>query len=105
MNMVIWLVVGGLVAWAASRVMRTDGQPGTLLSVIVGVLGAALGGWFLTPLMGMSSVDHSEFSVSSLLISLLAAILLLAIVNLIAAKRHRMLSKWPRYRETFGARR
>jgi uncharacterized membrane protein YeaQ/YmgE (transglycosylase-associated protein family) len=98
MNVIIWLIVGGLLGWVASTIMRTNGQPGTLLSVVIGLVGAALGGWFLSPLVGMSSISHGDFSVPSVLISLLGAILLLSTVNLIAAKRHTVLSRRPRYR-------
>ena len=81
MNIVIWLVVGGLIGWAASVVMRT--QEGILLNVVVGIVGAALGGWFLSPLVGVSTINQSNFSVPSLLVSFLGAVFLLAIVNLV----------------------
>jgi uncharacterized membrane protein YeaQ/YmgE (transglycosylase-associated protein family) len=80
MNIIIWLVVGGVIGWAASRVMRT--QEGPLLNVVVGIVGAALGGWFLSPLVGVSTINQSNFSAASLVVSFLGAIALLAIVNL-----------------------
>lgn len=83
MNIIIWLVVGGLIGWVASVVMRTDGQQGMLLNVVVGIVGAALGGWFLSPLVGVSTINQSNFSVAGLLVSLAGAVILLAIVNLI----------------------
>jgi uncharacterized membrane protein YeaQ/YmgE (transglycosylase-associated protein family) len=83
MNIIIWLVVGGLIGWVASMVMRTDGQQGIFLNVVVGVVGAALGGWFLSPLFGVSTINQSNFSVPSLLVSLLGAVILLAFVNLL----------------------
>ena len=82
MNIIIWLVVGGLIGWVASMVMRTDGQQGILLNVVVGVVGAVLGGWFLSPLIGVSTINQNDFSVPSLFVSLLGAVILLAIVNL-----------------------
>ncbi len=81
MNIIIWLVVGGLIGWAASSVMRT--QEGMLLNVVVGVVGAALGGLFLSPLVGVSTINQSNFSAPSLLVSFLGAVILLAIVNLV----------------------
>jgi uncharacterized membrane protein YeaQ/YmgE (transglycosylase-associated protein family) len=83
MNIVIWLVVGGLIGWAASVVMRT--REGILLNVVVGIVGAALGGWFLSPLVGVSTrtINQSNFSAASLLVSFLGAVVLLAIVNLV----------------------
>jgi len=81
MNTIIWLVVGGLIGWAASALLRT--QEGVLLNVIVGVLGAALGGWLLSPIFGVSTINQSTFSAASLLVSLVGAVMLLAIVNFV----------------------
>jgi uncharacterized membrane protein YeaQ/YmgE (transglycosylase-associated protein family) len=79
MNIIIWLVVGGVIGWAASAVMRKP--EGLLLNVVVGIVGAALGGWFLSPLVGVSTINQSNFSAASLVVSFLGAIVLLAIVN------------------------
>jgi uncharacterized membrane protein YeaQ/YmgE (transglycosylase-associated protein family) len=79
MNIILWLVVGGLIGWAASAIMRT--REGIALNVVVGIVGAALGGWLLTPLVGVSTINQSNFSAASLLVSLLGAVLLLVIVN------------------------
>ncbi len=83
MNIIIWLVVGGLIGWVASLIMRTDAQQGIILNVVVGIVGALLGGWFLSPLFGVSTINQSNFSVPGLLVSLLGAVILLAVVNLI----------------------
>jgi len=83
MNIIIWLVVGGLIGWGASRIMRTDSQQGIFLNVVVGLVGAALGGWFLSPVLGVSTINQNNFSVPSLVISILGAVALLAIVNLV----------------------
>jgi uncharacterized membrane protein YeaQ/YmgE (transglycosylase-associated protein family) len=80
MNVIVWLVVGGVIGWAASSIMRT--QEGMLLNVVVGIVGAALGGWFLSPLVGVSTINQSNFSLPSLLVSFLGAVILLAVVNL-----------------------
>jgi len=89
MNIIIWLVVGGLIGWVASLIMRTDAQQGVILNVVVGVVGAILGGWFLSPLFGISTINQSNFSIPGLLVSLLGAVILLAIVNLIRRGRAR----------------
>ena len=81
MNTIIWLVVGGLVGWAASAITRT--QEGILINVLVGIIGAALGGWLLSPLLGASTINQGNFSGAGLLVSLLGAVILLAIVNLV----------------------
>ena len=82
MNFIIWLVVGGLIGWVASKIMRTDAQQGILLNIVVGIVGAILGGWLISPLVGVGTINQSNFSLGSLLVSLVGAIILLAIVNL-----------------------
>ncbi len=82
LNFIIWIIVGGLIGWVASLVMRTDAQQGTLLNIVVGIVGAFLAGLVLNPLFGGGTINQGDFSLSGLLISLLGAIVLLAIVNL-----------------------
>ena len=89
MNLLIWLVVGGVVGWIASMLMRTDGQQGILLNIVVGIVGAFLGGWLLAPMFGTGTINQSDFSVGSLAVSLLGAVILLAIVNLVRRGRVR----------------
>jgi uncharacterized membrane protein YeaQ/YmgE (transglycosylase-associated protein family) len=82
LNFVMWIIVGGIIGWLASIVMRTDAQQGTLLNIIVGIVGAFLAGLVLTPLFGIGTINSGNFSLPALLVSLLGAIILLAIVNL-----------------------
>jgi uncharacterized membrane protein YeaQ/YmgE (transglycosylase-associated protein family) len=82
MNFIIWLIVGGLIGWIASKIMRTDAQQGVLLNIVVGIVGAFLGGWLISPLVGVGTINQSNFSVGALVVSLIGAIILLAIVNL-----------------------
>ncbi|MBX9965384.1 MAG: GlsB/YeaQ/YmgE family stress response membrane protein [Burkholderiales bacterium] len=81
MNLIVWLVVGGIIGWLASIVMKTDGQQGILLNVVVGVVGAAIAGWLLSPIMGVPTINQNAFSIGAMLMSLIGAIVLLAIVN------------------------
>ena len=83
MNLIIWLVVGGLIGWVASLIMKTDAQQGLLLNVIVGIVGALLGGWLLSPLVGAGTVNQGDFSLMGLLVSLGGAVILWFVVNLI----------------------
>ncbi len=83
MNFIIWLIIGGLIGWLASMLMKTDGQQGIFLNVIVGIVGAMLGGWFISPLIGVGTINQNNFSLPSLLISFVGAVILLAIVNLV----------------------
>lgn len=83
MNFIIWIVIGGILGWLASIVMKTDGQQGMFLNVIVGVVGALVGGWMLAPLLGTGTINQNDFSLTSLLVSFVGALILLAIVNLL----------------------
>ncbi len=82
MSFIIWLVVGGLIGWVASMIMKTDAQQGMLLNVVVGIVGAMLGGWLISPLVGAGTVNQGDFSLGGLVVSLIGAVVLLAIVNL-----------------------
>jgi uncharacterized membrane protein YeaQ/YmgE (transglycosylase-associated protein family) len=83
MNIIIWLVVGGIIGWLASLMMKTDGQQGIILNVVVGIVGAMIGGWLLSPLLGAGTINQSNFSLPALAVSFLGAVILLAIVNLV----------------------
>jgi uncharacterized membrane protein YeaQ/YmgE (transglycosylase-associated protein family) len=83
MNFIIWLIVGGLVGWVASIVMKTNAQQGMLLNVIVGIVGAFVAGLVLTPLLGIGTINQNNFSLPALLVSLMGAIILLALVSLL----------------------
>ena len=83
MNWIIIIIVGGILGWLASLIMRTDAQQGIILNVVVGIVGAVLGGIVLAPMIGGGSITNGDFSISSLLVSLLGAVILLAIVNLV----------------------
>lgn len=88
MNFLIWLIVGGVVGWLASLVMRTDAQQGILLNVVVGIVGAFIGGWVISPMVGVATINEG-ISIASILVSLVGAIILLAIVNLFRRGRVR----------------
>lgn len=83
-NFILWLVFGALVGWLASIVMRTDAQQGALLNIIVGIIGAFLGGLVFNFLgLGGSNINTNDFSLGGLLVSFVGAVILLAIVNLV----------------------
>ena len=89
MNLIIWLVVGGVIGWIASLIMKTDAQQGIVLNVVVGIIGALLGGWLLSPLVGAGTLNQGDLSLMGLLVSLAGAIILLFIVNLIRRRAPR----------------
>jgi uncharacterized membrane protein YeaQ/YmgE (transglycosylase-associated protein family) len=82
-NFILWLLFGALVGWLASLVMRTDAQQGALLNIVVGIVGAFLGG-FLFNLLGIggSNINNNDFSIGALIVSFVGAVVLLGIVNL-----------------------
>ena len=82
MNFILIIIIGGILGWLASLVMRTDGQQGILLNIVVGVVGAILGGLLISPLLGAAPITSGSFDISSLVVSFLGALILLAIVNL-----------------------
>ena len=88
MGLILWLIVGGVVGWLASMIMKTDGQQGILLNVVVGIVGAFIGGWLISPLVGMGTINQG-FSIGSVVVSLIGAVILLAIVNLFRRGRVR----------------
>jgi uncharacterized membrane protein YeaQ/YmgE (transglycosylase-associated protein family) len=81
MGILVWLIVGGVVGWLASIIMRTDAQQGILLNVIVGIVGALLAGFIVSPMVGVGTINEG-ISLATFLVSLLGAVILLAIVNL-----------------------
>ena len=83
MNFLVWLVVGGLIGWIASKIMNTDAQQGIILNVVVGIAGAFIGGMLISPLVGVPTINQNALSIGALLVSLVGAIILLAIVNLV----------------------
>jgi uncharacterized membrane protein YeaQ/YmgE (transglycosylase-associated protein family) len=81
MSILVWLIVGGVVGWLASIIMRTDAQQGILLNVIVGIVGALLAGFIISPMVGVGTINEG-ITLATFLVSLLGAVILLAIVNL-----------------------
>jgi len=88
MGIIVWLIVGGVVGWLASIIMRTDAQQGLLLNVVVGIVGALIAGFVVSPMLGVGTINQG-LSVATFLVSLVGAIILLAIVNLIRRGRAR----------------
>lgn len=77
-NFILWLIVGGLAGWVASKIMNTDASMGVVMNVIVGIIGAMIGGWLVNWLLG---ADPAAFSIGGFLTAVLGAVILLAIVK------------------------
>ena len=82
MTLILVLIVGGLIGWLASILMRTDAQQGIFLNIVVGIVGALIAGVLVTPLIGGAPITSGAFDVMSLFASFLGAVILLAIINL-----------------------
>ena len=78
-NLIIWLLIGALVGWLASMVMRTDAQQGPILNIVVGIIGAMIGGF----LLGGPTINSDALNLTAILVSFVGAVVLLAIVNLV----------------------
>lgn len=83
MGIIIWLIMGGLVGWLASMIMRRDGQQGVIMNIVVGIVGAMIAGF-----LGGGSINEA-ITIGTFLWSLLGAVILLAIVNLFTRGRAR----------------
>jgi len=83
MNVLVWLVIGGFVGWVASMLMNTDGQQGILMNVIIGIVGAVLGGWLLGGYFGSSTINQGDLSLNSLFVSLIGAVVLIALLKVV----------------------
>lgn len=80
-NFIVWLIAGAIVGWVASLIMSTDGRQGTIIDIVVGVVGAFIAGLVLTPVFGISTINENNFSFPAFMVSLLGAVILLAVVK------------------------
>ncbi len=80
MGILSWIIVGGLAGWVASLIMRRDGSMGIIANIIVGIIGALIGGFIVNAMGGDGNIN--AFSLQSFLVALLGSVVLLAIINL-----------------------
>jgi uncharacterized membrane protein YeaQ/YmgE (transglycosylase-associated protein family) len=86
MNLIIYLIAGAVVGYVASRIMRTNSQQGLLLDILVGVFGAFLAGYIISPLLGVGTINQA-ITIPTLLVTLLGSVALLAIYKAVAGRR------------------
>ncbi|MCY7279789.1 MAG: GlsB/YeaQ/YmgE family stress response membrane protein [Sphingomonas bacterium] len=80
MGFIIWIIIGGVVGWLASLIMRTDGQQGILLNIVVGIVGA----FIASLIFSKGNINTGNpLDITNILVSLVGAVVLLGIVNLI----------------------
>ena len=82
-NFIVWIIAGALIGWVASIIMKTNNRQGLIADIIVGIVGAFVGGYLLSPLFNVSTINESNFSIPALLVSLGGAVILLAIFKLL----------------------
>jgi uncharacterized membrane protein YeaQ/YmgE (transglycosylase-associated protein family) len=80
-NFIVWIILGGVLGWIASMIMGTNAQQGTLMNIVVGIVGAFIAGWVLTPFFGIATINQNNFSIPAMGVSLLGAVILLAILS------------------------
>ncbi|WP_045726576.1 GlsB/YeaQ/YmgE family stress response membrane protein [Xanthomonas sp. GPE 39] len=83
MGIIIWLIVGGIVGWLASIIMRRDAQQGIIMNIVVGIVGALIAGWVF------GGGINQAINLWTFLYSLIGAVILLAVVNLVTRGRAR----------------
>lgn len=78
-NIIIWLVVGALAGWIASMIMKTDAQMGMIANIVVGIIGAFVGGWVVS--LFSSAPVAGQFSIPSILTAILGAVIFIAVLK------------------------
>jgi uncharacterized membrane protein YeaQ/YmgE (transglycosylase-associated protein family) len=82
MNIIIYLIAGAIVGYIASRIMHTNSQQGLLLDIVVGVIGAFLAGYFISPLLGIGTINDAV-TIPTMLVTLLGSVVLLWIIKMV----------------------
>jgi uncharacterized membrane protein YeaQ/YmgE (transglycosylase-associated protein family) len=86
MNIIIYLIAGAVVGYIASRIMRTSSQQGLLMDIVVGVIGAFVAGYFISPLLGVGTINDA-ITIPTMLVTLLGSVVLLWVYKMVAARR------------------
>ena len=86
MGIIAWLILGGIAGWIASMIMGTDAQQGILMNIIVGIVGAFIGG-FVARLLGFGSENWELFDIGSWLTAIIGACILLFLVKAVTGRR------------------
>lgn len=82
MNLLMWLMVGGVIGWLANRFLWSGDRQGLIVNVLVGMAGAITGGWLISPLVGAGTLNPWNFSLPALLVSFFGATILLTFIDL-----------------------
>jgi len=82
-DILLWIVFGALAGWIASMIMKTDGDMGAVGNIVVGIVGAFIGGFVVRFFTGM---DTQGFNIVSLIVAVIGAVILLAIVKAMSGR-------------------
>lgn len=82
MNLIIYLIAGAIVGYVASRIMHTNSQQGLVLDIVVGVIGAFIAGYFISPLLGVGTINDA-ITIPTMLVTLLGAVVLLWVYKMV----------------------
>ena len=82
MNLIIYLIAGAIVGYIASRIMHTNSQQGLVLDIVVGVVGAFIAGYFISPLLGVGTINDA-ISIPTMVVTLLGAVVLLWVYKMV----------------------
>ena len=81
MNFIVWIIFGALAGWIASMIMGANARMGALANIVVGIVGAIIGGFLMTNVFGAQGV--TGFNLMSLLVAIVGAVILLFLVGLV----------------------
>jgi uncharacterized membrane protein YeaQ/YmgE (transglycosylase-associated protein family) len=86
MNIIVYLIAGAIVGYVASRIMRTNSQQGLLMDIVVGVIGAFLAGYFISPLLGVGTINDAV-TLPTMLVTLIGSVILLWLYKMVGGRR------------------
>lgn len=81
MNIILWIIFGAIAGWIASMIMGKDAQMGALANIVVGIVGAVIGGFLMTNVFGAQGV--TGFNLPSMLVAIVGAVVLLFLAGLV----------------------
>ena len=81
-DFILWIAAGAVIGWLASIIMKTNDRQGLIGDVFVGIVGALVAGYFLSPLFNVDTINEGNYSIPALLVSLGGAVILLAFSKL-----------------------
>ena len=85
MGILLWIVFWAIVGWVASLIMKTDGQQGIILNIVIGIIGALIGGWLMSV---VGETGTTGFNLYSFLVALLGSVVLIAFLKMVRGRKN-----------------